>query len=164
MRSFYQLFPAIAEKEILTIQVSNETLPDGIYSFLEHFCDNLACRCTNVALHVVFFDSNDHAINKKIASIDYAWEKPISQNNPALREESTQSDSAPAALELFRRILKDDSSYAKKIADHFEMVRAYVRTEEYKAPLLQNKTAKCGRNDPCPCGSGKKHKKCCLRK
>jgi hypothetical protein len=23
---------------------------------------------------------------------------------------------------------------------------------------------KIGRNDPCPCGSGKKHKKCCLRK
>lgn len=21
---------------------------------------------------------------------------------------------------------------------------------------------KVGRNDPCPCGSGKKHKKCCL--
>lgn len=23
---------------------------------------------------------------------------------------------------------------------------------------------KVGRNDPCPCGSGKKHKKCCLNK
>ena len=23
---------------------------------------------------------------------------------------------------------------------------------------------KVGRNDPCPCGSGKKHKKCCLMK
>ncbi|MBI3845321.1 MAG: SEC-C domain-containing protein [Planctomycetes bacterium] len=22
---------------------------------------------------------------------------------------------------------------------------------------------KVGRNDPCPCGSGKKHKRCCLR-
>ena len=22
---------------------------------------------------------------------------------------------------------------------------------------------KVGRNDPCPCGSGKKHKHCCLR-
>lgn len=22
--------------------------------------------------------------------------------------------------------------------------------------------AKVGRNDPCPCGSGKKHKKCCM--
>ena len=24
--------------------------------------------------------------------------------------------------------------------------------------------AKIGRNDPCPCGSGKKYKKCCLEK
>jgi uncharacterized protein YecA (UPF0149 family) len=23
-------------------------------------------------------------------------------------------------------------------------------------------TPKVGRNDPCPCGSGKKYKKCCL--
>ena len=26
-----------------------------------------------------------------------------------------------------------------------------------------NKTAKVGRNDPCPCGSGKKYKNCCGR-
>ena len=25
-------------------------------------------------------------------------------------------------------------------------------------------SAKIGRNDPCPCGSGRKHKKCCLKK
>jgi hypothetical protein len=25
-------------------------------------------------------------------------------------------------------------------------------------------SAKTGRNDPCPCGSGKKYKKCCARK
>ncbi|HDP1356122.1 TPA: SEC-C domain-containing protein, partial [Klebsiella pneumoniae] len=24
--------------------------------------------------------------------------------------------------------------------------------------------AKVGRNDPCPCGSGKKYKQCCLAK
>ena len=29
-----------------------------------------------------------------------------------------------------------------------------------KKPVV-NKTAKVGRNDPCPCGSGKKYKKCC---
>ena len=28
----------------------------------------------------------------------------------------------------------------------------------------QIKEKKIGRNDPCPCGSGKKYKKCCLRK
>lgn len=26
----------------------------------------------------------------------------------------------------------------------------------------QRRTKKVGRNEPCPCGSGKKHKKCCL--
>ncbi|MCY2987047.1 MAG: SEC-C metal-binding domain-containing protein [Planctomycetota bacterium] len=26
------------------------------------------------------------------------------------------------------------------------------------------KTKRVGRNDPCPCGSGKKYKKCCMRK
>ncbi|MBR5445570.1 MAG: SEC-C domain-containing protein, partial [Clostridia bacterium] len=29
-----------------------------------------------------------------------------------------------------------------------------------KKPVV-NKTEKVGRNDPCPCGSGKKYKKCC---
>ena len=29
---------------------------------------------------------------------------------------------------------------------------------------LENPKMKVGRNDPCPCGSGKKYKKCCLGK
>jgi len=28
---------------------------------------------------------------------------------------------------------------------------------------VQARTEKVGRNDPCPCGSGKKYKKCCLQ-
>jgi len=30
--------------------------------------------------------------------------------------------------------------------------------------IKEEKKKKIGRNDPCPCGSGKKYKKCCLRK
>jgi len=30
-----------------------------------------------------------------------------------------------------------------------------------KKPIVKNKSEKVGRNDPCPCGSGKKYKKCC---
>lgn len=32
-----------------------------------------------------------------------------------------------------------------------------------EAPSLVNLTRQVGRNDPCPCGSGKKYKKCCLQ-
>jgi preprotein translocase subunit SecA len=28
---------------------------------------------------------------------------------------------------------------------------------------FRRESPKVGRNDPCPCGSGKKHKKCCLK-
>ncbi|MCA9399026.1 MAG: SEC-C domain-containing protein [Candidatus Omnitrophica bacterium] len=28
-------------------------------------------------------------------------------------------------------------------------------------PIRNDESAKVGRNDPCPCGSGKKYKKCC---
>jgi uncharacterized protein YecA (UPF0149 family) len=31
------------------------------------------------------------------------------------------------------------------------------------ARTIRKKTPKVGRNDPCPCGSGKKYKKCCGR-
>jgi preprotein translocase subunit SecA len=30
------------------------------------------------------------------------------------------------------------------------------------AQTFRRAAPKVGRNDPCPCGSGKKHKKCCL--
>jgi hypothetical protein len=33
-----------------------------------------------------------------------------------------------------------------------------------KVPALKEKTKKIGRNAPCPCGSGRKYKKCCLNK
>jgi uncharacterized protein len=39
---------------------------------------------------------------------------------------------------------------------------------ERQTPLTQTKgtqgNSKTGRNDPCPCGSGRKYKKCCLSK
>ncbi|MBQ3181111.1 MAG: SEC-C domain-containing protein, partial [Firmicutes bacterium] len=33
-----------------------------------------------------------------------------------------------------------------------------------KKQPIRNKDKKVGPNDPCPCGSGKKYKKCCLQK
>jgi len=30
--------------------------------------------------------------------------------------------------------------------------------------VIYNQAAKCHRNEPCRCGSGKKYKRCCMRK
>jgi uncharacterized protein YecA (UPF0149 family) len=50
--------------------------------------------------------------------------------------------------------------------------KARASEEEYRVltappPLRSKQVVKSkniGRNDPCPCGSGKKYKKCCLNK
>ena len=36
--------------------------------------------------------------------------------------------------------------------------------EGKKQEPIRNRQQKIGRNDPCPCGSGKKYKNCCMRK
>jgi preprotein translocase subunit SecA len=33
-----------------------------------------------------------------------------------------------------------------------------------KPEPIRNRTEKVGRNEQCPCGSGKKYKNCCMRK
>ena len=43
--------------------------------------------------------------------------------------------------------------------DHYEMVAIMAGAKDKP----QVKRAKIGRNDPCPCGSGKKYKNCCGR-
>ena len=42
----------------------------------------------------------------------------------------------------------------------FSKVVDYISEQEEKTPPVK----KVGRNDPCPCGSGKKYKKCCMLK
>ena len=38
-----------------------------------------------------------------------------------------------------------------------------ISTGEKKVPVKKTAAEKVGRNDPCPCGSGKKYKNCCGR-
>lgn len=49
---------------------------------------------------------------------------------------------------------------AKKLNDIF----SNTGKSKNKEISFQKKSQKIGRNDPCPCGSGKKYKKCCLNK
>jgi hypothetical protein len=41
--------------------------------------------------------------------------------------------------------------------------QVYIETEKSAKPKQGQSTKKVGRNEPCPCGSGKKYKNCCGR-
>jgi len=53
-----------------------------------------------------------------------------------------------------------------KMIKHFDDLRySHLTKKEREADILPVRTEpKIGRNEPCPCGSGKKYKSCCINK
>jgi preprotein translocase subunit SecA len=66
------------------------------------------------------------------------------------QQAESQLSSAPAAGNVRRR--------------QEAAIAASERSTEKKREPVRNVGKKVGRNDLCPCGSGKKYKACCLRK
>ena len=67
---------------------------------------------------------------------------------------------------MLARINKDVSIYLLKAEirqniERKEVVKKKITNDGKDAKRVQKKSDKVGRNDPCPCGSGKKYKNCC---
>ena len=54
-----------------------------------------------------------------------------------------------------------DAEFEDEDTEGLDWEDPFMDTQEYIEPIVRE-TPKVGRNDPCPCGSGKKYKKCCL--
>ena len=55
---------------------------------------------------------------------------------------------------------------AKPVSEIEEQQQAAIAGTEadQKIEPIRNLEPRVGRNDPCPCGSGKKYKQCCMKK
>ena len=73
---------------------------------------------------------------------------PVSKEDPEL--EAKLFLMLPQAVAVIQE-------YANAVRDGMNS----MRPDNYPAAPKPIKAEKIGRNDPCPCGSGKKYKKCC---
>ena len=178
---FQERFPKIAEKETRAITVfNNPELPSDTYVLVDSYCDEFDCDCRRV-----FFNVFSKSRKKLLAVIAFGWEskkfyaKWLGKNDPimikdlkgpALNLTSPQSKLAPALLRQIKVILQD-KNYIERLKRHYRLFKAEIKREE-KKKQKQDKNAdanhnaspslpKVGRNEPCPCGSGKKYKRCC---
>ncbi|MDW7728337.1 MAG: SEC-C metal-binding domain-containing protein [Candidatus Methanoperedens sp.] len=106
-----------------------------------------------------------------LATINYGWESPKfykkwmgaaadsdmikMMTRPILEISCRQTEYANHFLELFEEVIKD-KDYVDRLARHYFLFKGSVN--EAKGGMGGKKI---GRNEPCPCGSGKKYKKCC---
>ena len=67
---------------------------------------------------------------------------------------------------LFFNMLKADADYLYTLEEWlnvFDEEKLASIVKDYKRSKIVRVAKKPGRNDPCPCGSGKKYKNCCGR-
>ncbi len=66
---------------------------------------------------------------------------------------------------LYFNMLKADADYLYTLEEWlnvYDLEKLQELTKEYKrSKIVRRESKKIGRNDPCPCGSGKKYKNCC---
>ena len=90
-----------------------------------------------------------------------------SLNNPMELEavtEDTEIDLDIDFEKLFFNMLKADADYLytlKAWEGIFSEEKIMQIIKDFKRSKIVHKEKEPGRNDPCPCGSGKKYKKCC---
>lgn len=79
-----------------------------------------------------------------------------------MHETWSKDETATAKLLPFEALAKESAdpmaAERERLGKSVAELRAYWQSKRQ----VVNTTPKVGRNDPCPCGSGKKHKKCCL--
>ena len=134
------------------------SIEDKEYMFIDQFCAKPRCSCTDVFLSLLFIDSESKTGDELCSFwVDYKKRKwSRDESSPS----SFSSDELKSAIKT-----QIPDFYEKLRARHIRLKAIYAHCRKrhfgFKEPL---QLPKVGRNDPCPCGSEKKYKKCGLGK
>jgi uncharacterized protein len=69
----------------------------------------------------------------------------------------------PITRERREQLIASVAAGLRRIYRHFETQRFMEKEQLGNTATVRRMMPKVGRNDPCPCGSGKKFKQCCGR-
>lgn len=108
------------------------------------------------------FEEMEGAIQDQIASLMYHVSIITPEQQAAAAQQQTGEEPSPAQKQKLEQAIKEQRS---QLSDHLKNAQAShgdeVSAAEAKKKPVTNDGKKVGRNDPCPCGSGKKYKNCC---
>ena len=84
--------------------------------------------------------------------------------SPQILAQAKEPQMRALIINIYRQMLvdgvdiNDDKEVKKWMRKHPEVLQG---GQTVKVATVRHEGPKVGRNDPCPCGSGKKYKKCC---
>jgi hypothetical protein len=185
---FFQVDPDLAAKETrnITLFQPHDGIPAGSYGFLEFYCPDPDCDCRRVMINVV----EEKRPTQFLASISYGFDRKAEDAGPYLDPLNEQCPYADALMRMMQEVAFNDPRYVARLKRHYALVKraaadpAHPAYETLRRAVESDdgwlsvramdalsrgretgpKPRRVGRNDPCPCGSGKKYKHCCGRK
>jgi hypothetical protein len=185
---FLNVDPDLAAKETRTATLfeAHEGIPAGAYGLIESYCPDAECDCRRVMINVI----EKERPARTLASIGYGFDREAEDAGPYLDPLNEQCPCAGALMGLVEGVALNDPDYVARLERHYELVKRAAADPAHPAyetlrqatesdggwlsveamdALLGGRTPgpvprPAGRNDPCPCGSGKKYKHCCGRR
>jgi len=125
---------------------------------VDSYCFNPDCPCREAALCFIQVPKAGGGRAKPTLRVSYDYEKathvPEYSGDSRISEQELMGSLQQAYANLDSLLLQRHMVLKNLFR------RTHVRTESPKANVEMGRN-KIGRNDPCPCGSGKKYKKCC---
>jgi hypothetical protein len=192
LSDFFHAFPKLAGSELRNFTVppgADSSLPADRYAFIELYCNDKGCDCRRVTI-AVFAERQ----RKYVAYLNLGFDSSDAMAGPFLDPLNPQAPYAQDLLTMLTDMINDDHAYLARLHRHYVMFKEKCEGRPYagrpfekpgtvrriaaeRAPGLDDlmrsrvgagdpirRESKVGRNDPCPCGSGKKYKQCCLGK
>ena len=145
--------------DILPFAETMSVVVDGIeYVVLDQYCVRPGCRCKDVHLNLLPITEGRALETTGVVSVDYAtkaWMRV--EDEPLPCDVATIKGLIEGAIPDF---------YGKLPARHDKLRAIYANCRKRWRAAVADVIIKepAGRNDPCPCGSGKKFKRCCMGK
>jgi len=134
------------------------TVNDRPYIVTDLYCVKNDCQCNDSVLHYFPLDGSGPPGNPVLSVFvnheTKQWrevEDPSAGDEPALDDKTAKSELEAEYPNL----------YALLAQRHRQLKLLYANYLKSRAPRQMPSAKKAGRNEPCPCGSGKKYKKCC---
>jgi len=125
---------------------------------LDQYCLLPKCSCSDVTLSLVAIDiagkNGDELCSVEVNYRKKRW-KTVEGVLLKVSTKAVKSAIEEQVPDFYKRVLKR----------HVKLKGIYAHCKKkHFAPKTPIELLKIGRNEPCPCGSGKKYKKCCIRK
>lgn len=132
-------------------------LDGATYEALDHYCVDRGCECEEAG--VGFYSVKDGEGEDLVGHVlvDAPTGEVVGTRNPPGRRGLLEQLWAAFEARHDLAFLEDRRRRMQTIGPQIHALR-----EKQLRPEPLRREVRAGRNDPCPCGSGKKYKRCCL--